>query len=350
MAPRGRANGPRHLSWVWQFSRDGPPEQVVSLLAQHNLGVLMKSHDGTDWMSRYDASPYAVSGPDQLAVLAAYFETYGVPFHTWSVVKGVDPKLEAELCAQDIAAGARSVTVDLEPHAGFWSGTPEDAGTFGREFRQRQPAAILYVSVDPRPWVLTRVPVAEFASFAQGFVPQVYWETFNSPENRRRFQESGFPPPEQGVTPEFLLDVARTVLAPYRLPVLPAGQGASTNMDAWRGFMGRATALSMTPVSVWRHGVTGNDVWELLSGVAPSPALAIGVTARVANTGSCLNVREAPRTAAAVRACLLDGTTVVVRDGPVDADGYRWWFIEAQTASGWSAEGAGGVLWLVPAG
>src|SRR3990172_5241852 len=107
---RPRADGPRHLSWVWQFSRDGPPEQIVSLLAQHNLGVLLKSHDGTDWMSRYDASPYAVSGPDQLAVLATYFETYGVPFHTWSVVKGVDPKQEAELCAQDIAAGARSVT------------------------------------------------------------------------------------------------------------------------------------------------------------------------------------------------------------------------------------------------
>jgi hypothetical protein len=40
---------------------------------------------------------------------------------------------------------------------------------------------------------------------------------------------------------------------------------------------------------------------------------------------------------------------VKVRDGPVEADGYRWWLIEAEVTGGWSAEGEPqGVRWLVP--
>lgn len=351
---RGRVDGPRHLSWVWQFSRDGPPEQVTSVLAQHNLGIMLKTHDGTNWMSRYDASPYAVSGPDQVAALASYHETYGVPFHAWCVVKGLEPEREAEMCAQVIAAGARSVTVDLEPHSGFWQGTPQAALIFGREFRQRRPDATIYVSIDPRPWVTDRVPLAEFASFAQGFVPQLYWETFNSPENLRRFQSSGFPPGPEGITPEFLLEVSYRLLRRYGQPIQPAGQGASRDPTAWPRFLSAARKTGIAVVSVWRHGVTGGDVWRLLRdwpqpAPTPAPGLSRGANAVVANTGSCLNVREAPTTSALIRACLPDGTVVRLRDGPAEADGYRWWLIEAQTTWGWSAEGGpDGFPWLVP--
>jgi hypothetical protein len=69
----------------------------------------------------------------------------------------------------------------------------------------------------------------------------------------------------------------------------------------------------------------------------------------VTNTDTCLNVRDAASTQSPVRACLPDGTVVVVRDGPVEFEGYRWWFIEAGATSGWSAEaGLDGVRWLVP--
>jgi hypothetical protein len=352
---RGRASGPRNLAWVWQFSHDSPPEQIASVLAQYNLGLLLKTHDGTDWMSRYDTSPYAVYGPDQVAVLASYYETYGVPFHAWCVVKGLEPEREAEMCAQVIAAGARSVTVDLEPHAGFWQGTPEAALTFGREFRRRQAGAILYVSLDPRPWVLSNVPLAEFASFAQGFVPQIYWETFDSSDNVQRFEASGFPPGKEGITPEFLLNVSRSLLGRYGHPIYPAGQGASRDMAAWNRFLNAARGVGTLTVSVWRYGVTGGDVWRLLSkwpwqpGPTPAAALSKGGSARVANTGSCLNLREAPSATAPVRTCLPDETIVVVRDGPVAAEGYRWWLIETEVISGWSADaGPDGTPWLIP--
>jgi hypothetical protein len=333
---------------VWQFFRDGPPEQLASVLAQHDLGILLKTHDGTDWMSRYDASLYAVSGPEQAAVLASYYERYGVPFHAWCVLKGLDPQREAEMGAQVIAAGARSLTIDVEPHGGFWQGTPQDALTFGREFRRRQPNAILYVSVDPRPWALDRIPLTEFASFAQGFIPQIYWETFNSSDNVRRFESSGFPPGGGGITPEFLLDVTQSLLHSYGSPIQPAGQGASTDHNAWRRFVDRAFVLGMGAMSVWRYGVTGGNVWQLLREIGP-PRPSRGVSAVIAHTNSCLNVRQAPTLTASIGTCLPDGTPIKVRDGPAEADGYRWWVIEAGTTRGWSAEGEpGGVRWLVP--
>lgn len=345
----GRAGGQRHLAWVWQFSNDSPPERIVSVLARHGLGVMLKTHDGTHWMRRYDTSPFAAFSPEQVRVLADYFESYGVPFHAWCVLKGLNPAKEAEICAQVIGAGARSITVDVEPHSGFWQGTVEDARTFGREFRRRQPNATLYVSIDPRPWVLEGIPLDQFAGIAQGFAPQIYWETFDTSGNWRRFESSGYPPDNQGVTPRFLLSVTHDLLRKYGLPILPAGQGASRDMAAWREFMDQASALGMKTLSVWRYGVTDIEVWRLLSGLGPLPPLAPGVQAVVSNTLDCLNIRERPTVGSAVIQCVPDGTVVRVLNPSVDADGYRWWPIEAGAVRGWSAEAEpGGVRWLVP--
>src|SRR3989442_11913167 len=86
--PRAQANAPspacagdfRHLSWTWQFSIDGSPQTIAQKLVSDNLGVIVKTHDGTDWMSKYDTSPDAVSGPAQVRHLADFFESRGVPF------------------------------------------------------------------------------------------------------------------------------------------------------------------------------------------------------------------------------------------------------------------------------
>jgi hypothetical protein len=265
---RGRAQGLCHLAWVWKFAVDGPPEHIASVLAQNNLGIILKTHTGTQWMSAQDSSPYAVTGPVQVAVLASYFESYGIPFHTYCVLHGLDPIREAEMCADVIGAGARSVIVDLEPYEGYWQGTPQGALAFGGEFRRRQPDGVLHLCVEPRPWQLSRVPAAEFASFSQGIAPMVYWESFNSAENVRLFQSHGFPPGPEGVTPEFVLDVSKSLLDKYGLPIAPIGQGAS-NHDAWVRFMVRAAQLGIGSVSVWRYGVTGGNVWQLLKYLKP---------------------------------------------------------------------------------
>jgi hypothetical protein len=211
------------------------------------------------------------------------------------------------------------------------------------------------VSLDPRPWALSKVPLAEFASFAQGFVPQIYWETFNSSDNVQRFESSGFPPAKEGITPELLLTVGRSLLGRYGHPIQPVGQGASRDTTAWTRFLNAARKAGISVLSVWRYGVTGGDVWRLprdwqaQPGPTPPAGLSRGGNARVANSGSCLNLHEAPTLGAPIRTCLPDQTIVRVLDSPVAADGYRWSLIETQVISGWSAEaGADGAHWLIP--
>jgi len=355
--PPAKDNGMSHLAWAWHFGTDGRPEQIASVLAENNLGLILKCINGCDWMSKWDKSTYAVSGPSAISTLSDYFEKAGVPFHTYAVLQGLDPTREAAMCADVISAGARSIFLDVEPWAGYWQGSSQAAMAFGEEFRRRQPDGTLYLCVEPRPWVTPRIPMAEFASFSQGIAPMVYWETFNTSENVRYFEANGYPPGEAGICPEFILDVSYSMFAGYNLPIYPVGQGASS-YDAWVRFMTRVAQLKMGAVSVWRYGVANQQIWPLLRANPPSspssgggtPGLSVGSRATVANTHACLNVREQPGTGRVVD-CLLDGVVVILRDGPVDADGLRWWLIETEVGKikGWVAENdSRGTVWLVP--
>ncbi|MCH7600963.1 MAG: hypothetical protein IH973_14510 [Myxococcales bacterium] len=67
-----------------EIDKLGNVTQIVASNLFHNMNV-------ADWMSRYDASLFSVWGSDQVAILADYFETYGVPFHAWCVVPGCSP-------------------------------------------------------------------------------------------------------------------------------------------------------------------------------------------------------------------------------------------------------------------
>lgn len=261
----------RHLVWVWQFSTDAAPNVIGADLRSYNLGIVLKTHDGVEWMSTYDKSPFAVSGPKQAETLARYYEDAGVPFHAWGVVKGIDPIREARMAADVLAAGARSLYLDLEPHSGFWMGTPADAATFGRELRRLQPSAWVVTSLDPRPWVLARVPIAEFASISNMLAPQQYWRTFNTQANYNRFAESGMPVPSWGITPEFLNDVSEAVLSPYQKALAPVGQGATNDMGEWQRFMAHAYSKGTRVVSAWRYGVMDRGLFPLLRNTPPPP-------------------------------------------------------------------------------
>jgi hypothetical protein len=320
------------------------------------MGILLKTHDGTDWMSRWDRSMHGVSGPQQVAKLVDYFESSGVPFHAWFVAEGLNPEREAEMCAEVLSAGARSMTVDLEPFDGFWQGSPESALAFGREFRRLQPLAAFFVCVDPRPWIARGTPVAEFASFSQGFLPMTYWDTFRAPDNPQLFAENGFPPGDGGVSPQFVLDVTSSVLSPYGLPVWPIGDGSSTNSDEWRSFVSHARDLSMQSVSVWRHGITDENVWKVLKempadlGSAEKPGLKKGRTARVVNTGLCLTLYSKPSASSDVVAFLVDSEVVTLTGEAVEAEGQRWWPVKIRDVQGWAPHcGSDGVPYLVPA-
>ena len=262
-------SAPKHLVWVWQFSNDAEPNEIALSLRDYDLGIVLKTHDGLQWMSEYDLSPFSVSGPSQVRVLANYFKSAGVPFHAWTVVHGSDPIKEARMAADVLAAGAQSIHLDVEPHSGFWRGSDADAVAFGRELRRLQPDAPVVLSIDARPWFIDAIPLKEFAAFSDVVAPQLYWRTFDNSANYKKFAESGFPVPAGGMTPEFLQEVSRAVLSDLELKVVPVGQGAASDQDEWRSFVEGAFADGNEFVSVWRYGVTAGEILSLLRDLPP---------------------------------------------------------------------------------
>ena len=108
----------RPLVWVWKFSADGPPDPIRYDLATNGLGIILKTNDGTSWMTKFDSTEHAITGPAQVEKMARYFEDAGIPFHTWFVAKGVEPLWEARMCNDVLNAGSRSIYIDLEPPDG----------------------------------------------------------------------------------------------------------------------------------------------------------------------------------------------------------------------------------------
>jgi hypothetical protein len=178
------------------------------------------------------------------------------------------------MAAEVFSAGARSLFIDLEPWAGYWKGTPESARIFGEELRRLQPNATIITAIDPRPWALGGIPLAEFAAFSNALAPLVYWKSFDTPNNRDAYTKAGFPPPEGPISPEFILDVSAQVLQPYGVPLHPVGQGASDAAN-WTRFLDHSNVTGMPQISVWRYGVTSGDVWPLLGERSPSGQLYI---------------------------------------------------------------------------
>ncbi len=261
-----------HFGWVWKFDEDGRPALLRDILAAHGLGVVVKTHDGADWMSEFDVSPDAVSGPAQVAKLAAFFEDGGVPFHAWYNTHGLDPRAEAEMSADVLSAGARSLFIDLEAHGGFWEGTPRGALRIGEILRARHPDAWLSLSIDPRPWEIGRIPLTEFSSFANEIAPQVYWGQFRDRVNLAHFRDQGYDPGSiDGITPRFVLASALPQLREFGLPIHPIGDGSVGSNDGWPEFLDESFALLAESVSVWRVGSIAPGILRLLRDTPPRP-------------------------------------------------------------------------------
>jgi LysM repeat protein len=307
-------SGNFHLAWVWQFSTDGEPNAIGQKLRDHGLGILLKTHDGVTWMSEYDTSKYPVTGQPQVQVLANYFEGAGVPFHAWCVVHGSDPIEEARMAAAVLLSGARSIFLDVEPHSGFWRGTPQDAVRFGEELRRLAPDKEVHLSIDARPWLRDAIPLKEFAGFINSIAPQQYWRTFDTSANHEKYAAAGHPVPAEGLTPEFLLAVTHAVYGNLGLPIHHTGQGSTADATEWHRFLDAAFALGNDYVSLWRYGVTPPDILGVLRDKParqPAPPQ-VGV----AGAGDATHVVQAGETLGLIAG--IYGTTV---DALVQANG-----------------------------
>lgn len=80
------------------------------------------------------------------------------------------------------------------------------------------------------------------------------------------------------------------------------------------------------------------------------PTLVVNGQAVVENlNGAPLRARTQPGIRTSIVARIPEGSTVFLREGPVEADGYTWWRIEFDKGSGWVAERSPeGVAFLRP--
>jgi hypothetical protein len=77
-------------------------------------------------------------------------------------------------------------------------------------------------------------------------------------------------------------------------------------------------------------------------------ALRLDQPARVVSGGG-LNIRESPSINARRIGQFSPGTLVTVKEGPISADGYRWWRVADKAGlEGWVADGSPGEIWLSP--
>ncbi|MDA0365822.1 MAG: hypothetical protein O3B31_13870 [Chloroflexi bacterium] len=252
------------LAWVWNFREDGHPHYVRHVRANHNLGIMLKTHDGASWMRGLSISDDDRNAVDRIGRIGAFFEDAGVPFHCWAVAGGEDPRREAEMAQIVTSAGARGLVLDLESHDGFWAGTPEDATTFVRHLRRLRRDTTISLTIDPRAWEVERLPLAEFAPVTRDILPQTYWDMFASQGDIDGYARAGYDPGPAGLTPRFVVDVTTELLEPFGYPLAPIGDGTVTDRDAWAEFMAACSANCAERISVWRLGVTSADVLSLL--------------------------------------------------------------------------------------
>jgi hypothetical protein len=265
---------------VWQYPDDGAPDQIRETLAYTGMAVMLKTHDGSEFMRRWSDAPPSIAGPEEVRQHAAYFEEQGVPFHAWCVVEGLDPIREARICSDVLANGARSLTLDLEPPEGknYWQAGTEEAKAFGNELRRLRPDAYIVVAPDPRPWQLDAVPMAQFAAFANEIAPQTYWNTFHTEGNRDMFASKGRFVDRADMTPEWWLDQNVRDLGQYNLPLRPIGQGAAP-ADEWRRFIARAANLNMPALGLWRHGIATPGVFDAFRDARPAEPMPVAAPA-----------------------------------------------------------------------
>jgi hypothetical protein len=241
---------------VWQFDRDygaGIPDDNVLPVDT----VQIKTHDGTDWMSTYDTSPLAISGPDAVRQSVERYKAQGIDVAAWFVPMGTDYDRQVQMAIEVIDAGVSALYADIEPFDGFCNQEcPALAQNFWPRVRAARPDARLGVVYVPLPEWRDVSDTAGWLATADVALPMCYWVDFE-----------GSPPFDdpEGCVRQAKADI--DALVGHPLEYMPVLSGDSSWPDFQRA-MDAAMSLGSTSVSIWRRGVVHPDVWNVISGYA----------------------------------------------------------------------------------
>ncbi len=257
---------------IWHWKGDVLPQNTIEEVAA-NLkqtapyvnALFVKTNDytsttGARWQGHWDSKrALAIDGPESIDKWVQVLGRYGIDFHAWCVPRGLDVNAEADLIIQAcLRPGVKSMILDIEPYAGFWSGGREAVRPLMTRIRRAIPGSFhIGLGVDPRRQHYNTITPEEWLPFVNSVHPMVYWATFAR-------------------TPEDSLAETYVVWGKYGRPIVPILQG-----DAQVADMKTAVTLSIQRhkapgLSWWRLGVIGPAQLQAVNqpitpGTAPPP-------------------------------------------------------------------------------
>lgn len=235
---------------VWTFGRDYPDGGSGDVDLPVTT-VYIKTHDGDDWMARWDEHPSAVSGPEKVQELVATYGAQGIDVVAWFVPVGLNVERQIELAKQVIDTGV-PLYADLEPFEGFcFQDCHYLAEHFWKRLRAERPDATLGVIYDPRTQWLEPSATAQWLAAADVALPMCYWESYAG--------QGVFGDPA-GCVQQAWFDL-QTLAPGSEVEYLPMLQG-DTSAERFVAAMDAAADLGSERVSVWRRGVVPAEVWQ----------------------------------------------------------------------------------------
>jgi hypothetical protein len=251
--------------FIWQFDEDYIPEAPPS---DSDLGVrtvYIKTHDGLDWMSKWDESYRAISGPDALRRIVGEYRAHGIETVAWFVPQMTDLRAQLDYAEAVLDTGVTALYADVEPYDGFCHNDCAYLGEyFWKTLRAERPNARLGVIYDPRPLHWEDSKLATWIQAADVALPMCYWDSFvdqppwNSPEGCIRQAHADLGYLAGGKPVEFV----------------PIAQGNSSP-DKVREAVATVESLGGSRVSLWRRGEVPAEVWSAVAEFAqpvPAPA------------------------------------------------------------------------------
>lgn len=231
---------------LWHVSGGWVGEATIEALCQTVKqqcpvadAIWVKTSNDKRWQAEFDTkAEMEIKGPADIARWIGVLNTFGLEFHAWAVIRGVDiPNETARVVEACKVPGVKAMILDIEPHNGYWQGTAAQVGQLMTGIR----SGVGYnfhigMSVDPRRNYYSAISPDAWRPYINSVHPQVYWELM-------------------GRTPQDVLDETYVVWGNYGLPIIPVLQGWA-NADSIRTAQNLARSVrGATGLSYFRLGV-----------------------------------------------------------------------------------------------
>jgi hypothetical protein len=216
-------------SLVWWYDKGLPtlPESVT--------GVVVKSSDGVKWLADWRKTGLEPAGP---ADIDAWVQRVAPrKLHLWCVPNGSGDPWEAERIIQAcLRPGVASMTLDVEPYEGFWSGPKTNVRVLMEHVRRAVGASFpIGMAVDPRPQHYAAIWPAEWRPYVDYVALQIYWRTFKVHFSRA-------------------IDEAYETWGTYEKPLIPILQGDAPNTERQQANGYVRSTYGASTVHWWRLG------------------------------------------------------------------------------------------------